>query len=137
AINANTDVHHILLAFDRLESISGRSSNMQRHIKTCEHISEQDRQRIMSTFNHTQAAKVRDRIIQPETPSSSGMMRGTATFSSTSFRNRHVESTTSDDDASGSSSFTSPRGSRRNTAVSVETPAPQEQKPSPRLSVKS
>lgn len=110
---------------------------MQRHIKTCEHISEQDRQRIMSTFNHTQAAKARDRGAHPETSSSSAMMRGTATFSSTSFRNQHGESTPSDDDASGSSSFTSPRASRRNTAVSVETPASQEQKPSPRLSVKS
>ena len=50
-------------AFDRVEALSGRSSNMQRHIRTCEHIPPGERAHIMANFEATR---------HPSAPGASG-----------------------------------------------------------------
>jgi hypothetical protein len=62
-------------AFSVVEALSGRSSNMQRHIKNCPYIDEESRYRIMTNFELAQAAaKASKEHDVDEFPSNSGTM---------------------------------------------------------------
>ncbi|KAI5821409.1 hypothetical protein BZA77DRAFT_5753 [Pyronema omphalodes] len=62
-------------AFSVVEALSGRSSNMQRHIKNCPYINEESRYRIMTNFELAQAAaKASKEHDVDDFPSNSGTM---------------------------------------------------------------
>lgn len=101
-------------AFEMVEAISGRSSNMQRHIRTCEHISPEDRKRIMENFESSQASRSSR---EPEAEGSKPHQVGTAPspwpasaqygFQAT-IANRPRATSNSDDDRTSASSIPSP-----------------------------
>ena len=147
------------VAFDRVEAISGRSSNMQRHIRTCDYITAEDRVRIMENFEASQAASRSSKELEdprgnddyPRLGHGHGRIDPGPTVwsphahnvvphhhqygshqAASSLSGRSRATSQSDDDTTSSSSIPSPELGRRELARLVSSPP----RPSPKLLIR-
>lgn len=137
-------------AFERVEAISGRSSNMQRHVKTCDYISAEQRARIMGNFEASQAVSRDHPSKDPEHTEGDIYSRhvlgptpwvpGHAGHPQSNSSRSRATSRSDDEDGASSSSMPSP-----DTMVQRELSRPMEMldvapnssRPAPRISLKS
>jgi hypothetical protein len=126
-----------------VEAISGRSSNMQRHIRTCDNITPDERSRVMANFEASQAASRSSK--EPEAGDSKlPRFTGQPPWSpstqygfQTGLSSRPRATSTSDDDGTSSSSFPSPDLARCEFVRPERGPDGSPPRPSPKLSLQS
>ncbi|KAF8253947.1 hypothetical protein K440DRAFT_639744 [Wilcoxina mikolae CBS 423.85] len=129
-----------------VEALSGRSSNMQRHIRTCEFISPGDRARIMANFEASQAASRTSKDHDPVDDNYSRLPVGSvpgppispSPYGSSAGRSRAISH--SDDDGTSSSSISSPEMGRNEIfarPVSQASSSSAVSRPSRRLTLRS